>query len=117
MPEIRHDLTRTILTKHGPEVARDKGDGNPSLASIAALILNQHIRPVLTRWHPVLLDHEAGRPPGTGARAWELGWPDRDAARADLLEVREMLRQYLGLLGDAAGARDFADALRAQIGR
>lgn len=109
------DITRVTLTKHGPQVAQDKGHGDPSLATIAALILNQHLRPVLSKWHPLLDDHESSRPAATGPLTWEAGWEHRDAARQDLIKLREMLRQYLGLLGRAAGTSAFAHALLLQI--
>jgi hypothetical protein len=105
------DITREILALGGTDLARDKPSGEPSLAAVAALILNDHIRPVLSRWHPMLLDYEAVKPDDVGPLTWERGWEHHDAARADLTALREVLRQYLGVLGQAAGTETFARAL------
>src|SRR3979411_1927038 len=56
--------TRGILRQHGPSVARVKGKGSYSFGYLAVIILNQVLRPVLSEWHPKLLDHESQRPPG-----------------------------------------------------
>jgi len=105
-------LTREVLKRNGPDVARDKGNGNPSLATIAAVVLNGVLRPVLSKWHPALADHEAARPPGVGPGAWEREWELHDQARAALNDMRQLVRNYLQILGEAAEATEFAAAVR-----
>lgn len=103
-------VTREVLRSHGPEVARDKGDGNPSLATVAAVILNGVIRPMLSTWHPRLADYEAKRPPGTGVPAWERKWEHYEELRQALNDTRQLIRNYVEVLGDAAQATEFAAA-------
>src|SRR5207244_6175375 len=55
--------TRAILRKYGPSVARPKGEGTLSLGHLAVAILNRVLRPVLAKWHPMLLHYEATREP------------------------------------------------------
>ena len=104
------ELTRETLKRGGPDVAKDKGNGNPSLATIAAVVLNGVLRPVLSVWHPALADWEAGRPAGMGEAEWEREWDRHEAARQALNDMRQMVRSYLEILGEAAEATEFAAA-------
>lgn len=104
-------VTREVLKRHGPEVARDHDNGNPSLATIAAVVLNSALRPVLSKWHPLLLDHEEARPAGKGKAQWEREWPQNAELRKALDDMRQTVRNYVDVLGQAAGTREFADAV------
>jgi hypothetical protein len=100
--------TRAVLRAAGPEVAQDKGTGNPSLGTIALVVLNHALRPLLTEWHPRLLDYESQRPSEIGPVQWERQWADAPLLRAELARTREVIRQYALVLGEAAGATEFA---------
>ncbi len=107
------DSTRTILRSHGLGAAENKGTGNLSLGVIAVRILNDVLRPFLSRWHPLLQEHESNCPPSTAASAWEREWGSppgvlHQAFRAELHRVRQTMRQYIFVLGRAAGATEFA---------
>jgi hypothetical protein len=97
------EITRDILRRHGPTVAQPKG-GTVSFGHLAVAILNQALRPLLARWHPVLDDYQHSRPSGTSRLDWERAWPLHDQLRADLTEVRATLRAYAGLLGEVCNA-------------
>ena len=56
------DTTREILRKYGPNVAQPKGKGTLSFGYLAVAILNTVLRPVLSEWHPLLLDYESIKP-------------------------------------------------------
>lgn len=104
-------VTREVLRRNGPEVARDKGNGNPSLATIAAVILNTVLRPLLSTWHPALTACEAERPVDVGAVQWERQWSQAPELRQALNDVRQVLRNYIDVLGEAAGTVEFAHAV------
>lgn len=104
-------LTREVLKRSGPDVAKDKGDGNPSLATIAAVILNGVLRPLLSKWHPALTAYEAGRPPDVGAVQWEQQWDLAPDLRQALNDARQVLRNYIEVLGEAADTTEFARAV------
>jgi hypothetical protein len=110
-------ITRVVLTRNGPRVAKDKRDGTPSLGTVAATILNSVLRPVLSKWHPLLDDREALRPPDKGPTAWERDWDHAGELRAELTRVREMVSEYLSWLGRVAEATEFASAARPPKGR
>lgn len=99
------DTTRQVLRDHGPDTASDPDNGNLSFATIALRLLNDVLRPFLTRWHPVLDDD---------AKSIEVGQADdeairlHDAFRSDLHAVRSKVREYVFVLGRASGATHFA---------
>src|SRR6202044_103279 len=92
-----HDLfsiTREILRRHGPTVARKKGHGEHSFAELAIYVLNYAIRPVLAKWHPLLEAHEASRPEGTSVVEHEAGWEHAAQLRNVLEGLRSNLLDY-----------------------
>ncbi len=97
--------TREILRRHGPSVARPSKAGQLTFASIAVAVLNLVIRPVLSKWHPLLLDHEARRPATLSSWEWEQAgrWNKARELRETLKSIRVPLRAYADLLATAAG--------------
>jgi hypothetical protein len=101
-----HDLfslTREILRRHGPTVARKKGDGEHSFAELAIYVLNYAIRPVLAKWHPLLEAHEASRPADASVVEHEAAWDHAAELRAVLEDLRVNLLGYANLLAGVAG--------------
>jgi hypothetical protein len=101
-----HDLfsiTREILRRQGPTVARKKGKGDHSFAELAIYVLNYAVRPVLAKWHPLLEEYESSRPDGKSVLAHEAEW-ERSAELRDVLEdLRSVLLEYANLLARVAG--------------
>jgi hypothetical protein len=101
-----HDLfpiTREILRRHGPTVARKKGKGNHSFAELAIYVLNYAIRPLLAKWHPLLEEYEAARPEETSVVEHEAGWERAAELRGALDDLRSQLLEYANLLAAVAG--------------
>ncbi len=48
-------MTHQLLRSYGPAVTRPKNGGQLSFGYIAINLLNYVLRPVLTKWHPMLL--------------------------------------------------------------
>lgn len=109
-------ITRGILREHGPEVARSSKDGNLSFAVIALRVLNDVLRPVLSRWHPDLEAWEQRRPDTIGQASWERQWDRCHEARADLAAIRPTIRQYVLVLAEAAQVPEMADAVLVRNG-
>jgi hypothetical protein len=108
--------TREILRKYGPGVAKVPRRANQSFGSIALAILNRVLRPVLAKWHPLLLDHEAARPDGVSQADWERSWSRSQEIRDVLDNVRGTLVQYADLLAtvaDISPIHDSADSAAA----
>ena len=96
-------MTREILRRHGPTVARKKGTGQHSFAELAVYVLNYSVRPMLAVWHPRLADYEASRPEGRSVVEHESAWERAGELRAALEELRSSLLDYANLLAEVAG--------------
>jgi hypothetical protein len=94
--------TRDILRRYGPGVAAPKKGSDLSFGIIAVRVLNEALRPLLARWHPELAHYESLRPAEVSVRDHERGWSRADELRADLNELRAVLRTYAGYLGEVA---------------
>ncbi len=92
--------TRQLLRSYGPAVARPKGGGQLSFGYLAINVLNYVLRPVLTKWHPMLLDYEHQREEGVSPLVHELEWVHADELRDVLRRVRAMLLEYSGVLAE-----------------
>jgi hypothetical protein len=91
--------TRDALNEAGPSSARNT-EKYPalSLAECSLLILNEHLRPVLSRWHPLLEAHEATREKDASVAEHEKAWAHTKALRAELEALREPLDQWINEL-------------------
>lgn len=95
--------TRRVLKAYGPRVATRLTKAELSFGEIAVVVLNQHLRPFLSKWHPLLQAHEALRGPTTPPLAHELIWPQAPQLRQELEELRGPLTKYTDLLAHACG--------------
>jgi len=97
------DETRQILRKYGPVVAQPKGKGKLSFGVIAVTVLNSALRPILAKWHPLLMTYENTRDPSTSPAQHETKWEHNLELRKIFSDLQETMRQYSLLLADAAG--------------
>jgi transcriptional regulator with XRE-family HTH domain len=95
--------TRGILRHYGPALAEPPGDGTQPLDRLATSMLNEVLRPVLSRWHPLLLDHENRRPTRVTEREHEQAWSRNDELRAALRDLQAVLVDYARSLAAIAG--------------
>ena len=95
--------TRQILRKYGPVVAQPKGGGKLSFGVIAVTVLNSAIRPILAKWHPLLMTYENTRGPGISPADHEAKWEYNEELRKLLYGLQDTMKQYALLLADAAG--------------
>ncbi|WP_229700063.1 tetratricopeptide repeat protein [Streptomyces kronopolitis] len=70
---------------------------------IATTLLNRHLRPFLSRWHPALQQHEAQRPAAASPTEHEQNWPRSAALRAELEDLRTPLKDIAHRLGGLCG--------------
>lgn len=96
------ETTRQILRKYGPSIAVPKKKGDLSFGYLAVLMLNTVLRPVLAKWHPILLDYEGHKDPYVTPLEHERQWDKNDELRQALNDVRSSLKDYANLLGDVA---------------
>ena len=94
--------TRTILRKYGPSIAQPKGKDDLSFGYLAVAILNTVLRPVLAKWHPMLLDYESTKSGSVSPLEHERQWDKHDELRQVLNDVRGTLIEYTNLLAEVA---------------
>jgi hypothetical protein len=94
--------TRTILRTYGPGIAQPKGKDNISFGYLAVTILNVSLRPVLAKWHPLLLDYEHTKEGSVSPLEHERRWDKSGELRGVLNEVRGVLIDYANLLAQVA---------------
>ena len=95
------ESTRGILRKAGPKV----GISPDSVGGIAIAVLNQGLRPFLSKWHPVLHEWENERPSDRSAKEHEGQWKHAKAVRDELETLRGDLEQYADALAEIAGLK------------
>jgi hypothetical protein len=96
-------LTRELLHKYGPAIARPKQGGEISFGVLAITILNTVLRPLLAKWHPLLLEYEHRRVASIGPSEHERQWEQAEELRGVLNEIRQILVNYANLLAQVAG--------------
>lgn len=94
--------TREILRQYGPSVAQPKGDGKLSFGYLAVTILNVALRPVLAKWHPLLLDYESTKEPSLSPVNHESTWDISGQLRQALNDVRSVLIEFADYLAQVA---------------
>lgn len=98
--------TRDILRRYGPDVAPRSRQGEITFGSLAVTVLNAVVRPLLTRWHPALAEHEAARLPGVAPQQHEQEWEHEAELRQQLRLARHTLTDLARVLAEVAGAAD-----------
>lgn len=94
--------TREILKQAGPDV----GASHDSVGGIAIAVLNNGLRPVLAKWHPILQTWEAQRQPNVSPKEHERNWPEEGNLRAELEALRQDLQEYANALAIIAGVKE-----------
>jgi hypothetical protein len=95
--------TREILRKRGPAVAKPKSEDGLSFGLLAVTVLNTVLRPLLSKWHPLLEDYEATKPSGTSTVDFERKWEKAAELRGALEGARVKLVEFAAILADVAG--------------
>ena len=109
------NTTRNILRKYGYNIAPKeskiskvfkmfrKPKNKLSFALIALAVLNYAIRPILSEWHPKLLDYEQKRPSNVSVVVHEKSWEYNEELRERLNTLREELSEYSTHLEEIIG--------------
>lgn len=91
--------TREILKKAGPGVGISKN----SVGGIAIMVLNNGLRPFLSKWHPLLHAWESQKPSSLSAKEHERNWSEEAKLRGELEKLRKDLESYSCLLAEIVG--------------
>lgn len=90
--------TRDTLKSSRPSVP---APGGQTVEHLAITMLNQELRPFLSKWHPRLRQFEQTQPD-----ALESAWQENAACRAELREVQRRIYGYAMGFAKLAGVRD-----------
>lgn len=94
--------TRETLRTAGPKV----GASHNSVGGIAIAVLNNGLRPFLTKWHPALEEWEAQRPNGVSKKVHEQSWTEAQNLRKELDKIRCDLEEYAKALAKISGVQE-----------
>ena len=103
------DTTRGILRRYGPAVARPKDGNNLSFGYLAVTMLNLVLRPVLTKWHPLLQQLESTRESNVSVAGHETAWAHYQEFQDELRQTRQRLLEYAKLFATVAGVPELID--------
>ncbi|GAA3535539.1 hypothetical protein GCM10022222_18950 [Amycolatopsis ultiminotia] len=102
------ETARHALAAHPPQRALVED----SLHQVVFRLLNQGLRPFLSRWHPRLDAYHARRPQHVSRLDHELAWAQAGQLRAELAELQVLLRDVTERLAELAGAGSLLPAVR-----
>ncbi|WP_216892077.1 TIR domain-containing protein [Nocardia alni] len=92
------EFVRSVLIDGGPE------QHTRPVQEIGIALITGHLRPILTRWHPELLNYEFARPIDRDPYAYEREWIQADELRKALIGLRAPLTEMLRNLGKITGS-------------
>lgn len=93
--------TREILREAGPNV----GASHDSVGGIAIAVLNNGLRPFLSKWHPLLQAWEARRTPDLSPKEHEMNWANEPRLRDELSALQANLEKYANALAEIVGLK------------
>lgn len=95
-------ITREILRKYGPDIAKPGKNNEYSFGKLSISILNYQLRPLLSKWHPLLQEYESKRDKKSSIKEHEDKWVKNTDLRKELDETRKILITYSNYLAKAA---------------
>jgi hypothetical protein len=97
-------ITREVLKQAQPSA---KAGRDPTVEHLAIAMLNNELRPFLSRWHPALRRWETQHPDEPDS-----AWPEAAECRAQLTTMQQHLEQYVLGFGRLAGLPNAREILR-----
>jgi hypothetical protein len=82
--------------------SRGRKGGTTHFAELAFYVLNDGLRPLLAKWHPLLAGYEPRPPEDRSVVEHELAWDRADELREALERLRLSLLDYANLLAEVA---------------
>lgn len=90
-------VLRIILRDAGPLFAKPpKKDIDYTIATLLLVIMNEKLRPFLSKWHPLLQEYEHQKPQHLSQFDHEQNWkPQNEKFREELSSLQQGLNQYI----------------------
>jgi hypothetical protein len=95
-------VLRETLKNAPLDVARPPATGKMTVSSVLLIVMNEHMRPFLSRWHPLLKQHEDSRAENVSPVEHEKKWAMNTQCRGDLTALSAGLNQYVAALKSIA---------------
>jgi hypothetical protein len=90
---------REVLKNSGAELAKiPKGNKTLTVANLLLIIMNQHLRMFLAKWHPLLLEYEKKREDKESQFEHEQKWEFNSKFRLELSNLQDGLLEYIHTL-------------------
>lgn len=90
---------RETLKLGGSELAKPPSKENIwTVATLSLQIMNNHMRPFLSKWHPLLQEYEKTKAEGVAQYTHEQKWPENAAFREHLRALIVELQGYVAVL-------------------
>lgn len=94
---------RDTLKAAGPELAKPPASQRQwTVASLLLNIMNDRLRPFLSKWHPLLQEYEKTKPDSVAQYTHEQEWVQNTSFRRELTALLVGLRGYIAALKDIA---------------
>jgi hypothetical protein len=98
---------RDILKNTSAELAKEPlGKSNFSVASLTLIVMNQQMRPFLSKWHPALQEYEKHRLDNISQFSHEQKWDCNEQFREELNDLQTGLNQYVNMLRCIAAGKE-----------
>jgi hypothetical protein len=99
--------TRELLGQTTPSI---RTGNRPTVEHLAIAMLNNELRPILSKWHPRLRIWEQ-----ENAGRHEAEWPDNADCRAEVAGMQQRLVRYIQGFGELAGIPNVDDVMRGAL--
>jgi hypothetical protein len=97
---------RAILSAAGSELAKPPSSMEKwTVATLTFRIMNDVLRPFLSKWHPLLGEYENTKPSNMARYTHEQHWSEQEKFRTELDKLNEDLKNYVTALKDIAEGR------------
>jgi len=100
------DVTREILRKYGPTIARPRAEGQLSFGYLSIKVLDLILRPFMMKWHPLLAEYERTRKEFDSPQDHEKKWARYEEFNKAMSEVSEAMMHYVNLLALASDMQE-----------
>jgi hypothetical protein len=98
---------RETLKNSGAELSRiPKGKDDYTVASLLLIIMNQHFRVFLSKWHPMLQEYEKRKEKEMSQFEHEQKWGYNKEFRAELNMLQDGLLEYIQLLKEISEGKN-----------
>jgi len=96
-------ILRDTLKAGGSELAKPPSTNQKfTVATVLLIVMNDHLRPFLAKWHPLLQEYEKSRPADKAQFTHEQEWSVKGEFGTELKSLGKGLQEYIVVLKEIA---------------